>query len=404
MDFSFVDLSPEEALGYIRSIFDTTREALVIIDEERNVRAANRAFYNMTGLAQASVVDVSLFELNEGQWNDRDLRARLDLAFGGAAAFVDFRLEIDAADGVRRTMLVSGRRLQYEKPRFGPTVLLAVQDITDLECTRSAFLELQEELEERVRRRTAELASANAELEAFAYSISHDLRAPLRALSGFSRALVEDYESELRGEAKQYLEYIQEGAQQMSRLIDDLLDLSRITRAEMRYDQVDLGAIASAILHELAFDDTDRRVDFAVADGLHVQGDEVLLTAVLRNLLGNAWKYTSRTERAVITLTADTNNGRAVYTVRDNGAGFDMCYVDKLFQPFQRLHSAMEFEGNGIGLASAYRIIRRHGGEMWAEGTVGAGAAVSFTLGDAGPSSEPTTSSNYTQTTTENCV
>jgi len=236
---------------------------------------------------------------------------------------------------------------------------------------------LNAELERRVAQRTAELKAANAELEAFCYSVSHDLRAPLRTIAGFSRALEEDSGHLLDADATDALVRIRTGATRMEQLIQDLLRLSRITRSEMRREKVDLSALARLVGAELEKMHPGRRVQFQVTGGLSAYGDERLLRVVLENLLSNAWKFTAAVAEATVTL---ERAGDSTYLVRDNGAGFDQRYRDKLFQPFQRLHRANEFEGSGIGLATVRRVIHRHGGRVWAEGAVGEGAAFYFTL------------------------
>ena len=243
---------------------------------------------------------------------------------------------------------------------------------------------LNRSLERRVRERTDALEGANAELEAFSYSVSHDLRAPLRSLDGFSLALLEDYGEVLEGDAADYLRRIRAASQRMARLIDDLLMLSRVTRRDMTLGEVDLTALARTIGAELAVDEPERKVTLAVAENMWASGDAQLLDVALRNLLGNAWKFTSRTPDARVTVGVEERGGERVYYVRDNGAGFDAAYADRLFAPFQRLHREDEFPGTGVGLATVQRIVRRHGGRVWAEGATGTGATVWFTLGPRG--------------------
>jgi len=254
------------------------------------------------------------------------------------------------------------------------------KEIEDRIQAQDAVLALNATLEERVEARTAQLEAANAELESFAYSVSHDLRAPLRTIDGYSQALVEDYADKLDGEARIYLDFLRAGAQSMGRLIDAILLLSRATRGEMVMGPVDLSDLAQSVVQEIADNETDRPPCFRIEPGLVAWADERLMKAVLENLLGNAWKYTRNTENPVIEFGAATVDGRRVFHVRDNGAGFDMTYADKLFQPFQRLHSAREFEGTGIGLSTVQRIIARHRGTVWGEGAVGKGATIYFEL------------------------
>jgi signal transduction histidine kinase len=240
--------------------------------------------------------------------------------------------------------------------------------------------EANRDLERRVRERTVELEAANAELEAFSYSVSHDLRAPLRHIESFSQLLAPSA-GQLKNEAKTHLAQIVSSAQQMGKLIHDLLNLSRITRTEFRREVVSLAEIARGVADELAASDKARKVRFSVAGPMTVRGDRGLLTIALRNLLGNAWKFTSKNPEAHIEVgeRSDPDRGR-VFFVRDDGAGFDPAYASKLFQPFQRLHTAAEFEGTGIGLAIVRRVMARHGGQVWAESRPGKGATFFFTL------------------------
>jgi PAS domain S-box-containing protein len=234
--------------------------------------------------------------------------------------------------------------------------------------------------EDALKRYATQLEVANAELDAFAYSVSHDLRAPLRSIDGFSAALLEDYAERLGDAGRDHLNRVRKASQRMAGLIDDLLALSRVTRATLNRERVDLSALALQISAELRQRDPGRHGEFLISADLHSEGDTRLLRIALENLLGNAWKYTARTPRAHIEFGTAQHNGEQAYFVRDNGAGFDMRYADKLFGAFQRLHSAGEFEGSGIGLATVQRIIHRHGGRVWAEGTVGQGATFYFTL------------------------
>jgi PAS domain S-box-containing protein len=236
----------------------------------------------------------------------------------------------------------------------------------------------RKQAERELARRAAELASSNAELEQFAYSIAHDLRAPLRGISGFSQVLLEDYADELDERGRDYLRRVMTVGQRMSRLIDGLLELSHVTRAEIRYEMVDLSGLVESIAEELKLSDPERRVQFLIEKGLVAEGDRRLLRVALKNLLSNAWKFTE--ERARIEFGAAKQKGEPAFFVRDDGVGFDMAYADKLFGVFQRLHSPDEFEGTGIGLAMAARIVQRHGGRIWAEGELGRGATIYFTL------------------------
>jgi PAS domain S-box-containing protein len=256
------------------------------------------------------------------------------------------------------------------------------EDITQRKAAEAEIYRLNEELEERVRQRTYELEAANRELESFSYSVSHDLRAPLRAINGFSLALVEDYGDRLDRAGLDYLERVRAGSQRMASLIDDLLTLSRVTRQEMRRVPLNLSPLAAAIAAELQATQPERQVKFTIAPDLWVTGDPNLLRIVLDNLLHNAWKYSGKHAQTHIEVGRLDQPEGAVFFVRDDGAGFAMEYVDKLFGPFQRLHREGEFEGTGVGLATVQRIIHRHGGHTWAEGEVEQGATFYFTLPD----------------------
>ena len=236
-------------------------------------------------------------------------------------------------------------------------------------------------LAQSLERRTAELAAANKELEAFSYSVSHDLRAPLRSMSGFSQALVEDYGDKLDPNARHYLERVRAASKRMSDLIDELLMLSRVTRSELKRETVDMSGLARDVAAELQATQAERRVAFEIMPGVTAEGDAWQLRLVVENLIGNAWKFTRDEAEAKIEFGLTEQDGEVVYHVRDNGVGFDMAYADKLFGPFQRLHTAAEFEGAGIGLATVARLVWRHGGRVWAEAAPGQGATFYFTLG-----------------------
>jgi hypothetical protein len=240
---------------------------------------------------------------------------------------------------------------------------------------------LNDELEQRVRARTAQLEATNKELESFAYSVSHDLRAPLRGIDGFSAALAEDFGEVLGAEGRGWIDRIQAAGARMSQLIDDLLQLSRLTRSDLSLEQVDLGAVARDVVRELQEQEPERSVEVEIAPRLSAVADPTLIRAVLDNLIRNAWKFTGKREHARIEVGAREDSGTWVYYVKDNGAGFSMRNADKLFGAFQRLHRQEDFPGTGIGLATVQRIVHRHGGRVWATSAPEQGTAFYFTLG-----------------------
>jgi signal transduction histidine kinase len=304
-----------------------------------------------------------------------------------AAALKDFRMELTVhlPDGQRRLIRV------YSRPARTPDGSVRwdgfVTDVTasheQAEARRKAeesLRELNRTLDQRVQERTAELCASNEELDAFAYAVSHDLRAPLRAMSGFSRALAEDFGPQLPAAAHEYLSHIQTGSREMGELIDGLLRLSRSTRGILERTAVDLSALAANILEEHQQAEPGHRVTCTIEPRLIADGDARLLEVALRNLLSNSWKYTSRSPQPIIRVHGHTDATSTTISVSDNGAGFDMQHAGKLFQPFQRLHREEEFPGLGIGLATVQRIIRRHGGTIAGTGNPGAGASFTFTL------------------------
>lgn len=258
------------------------------------------------------------------------------------------------------------------------------RDISELKCAEKEIRQLNVELEQRVADRTSELEAVNKELEAFSYSVSHDLRAPLRHINGFSGALLEDYGDQLDDVGKSYLKQVREASQEMAQLIDDVLQLARVTRTEMLPEVINLSEMAHSIVKEIQEGDVGRKVSVNIQAGLSARGDKHLLRILLTNLLGNAWKFTSKRKNVEIVFGHEQKGGDTFFFVRDNGAGFDMAYADKLFGAFQRLHTADEFEGTGIGLATVQRIINRHGGRVWAESAVDKGATFYFSLPDSG--------------------
>jgi PAS domain S-box-containing protein len=364
-----------------RATFDSAPVGILhtSIDNSR-VLKANRRACAMLGYTEAELLSMTAPDLVHPDYRFKDRERYADqLIDPQAPSFASERLYV-RKDGssiwVRRT--VSVVRDASGTPEY---FIRIIEDITAARQQSEALARLNAELEQRVEARTADLLSANRELEAFAYSISHDLRAPLRAIDSFSRIAMDETDAAPGSPATLALERVRANAQRMGQLIDDLLGLSRIGRATLKLGRVDLSMLATAVGEELRESDPDRTVQMVVQPGVVVVADANLLRIALGNLVGNAWKFTRNRADARIEIGAETVGGETVCFVRDNGAGFDMRFVEKLFGPFQRLHGDAEFPGTGIGLAIVERVVRRHGGWIRAEGEVGKGATIRFTLG-----------------------
>jgi light-regulated signal transduction histidine kinase (bacteriophytochrome) len=287
--------------------------------------------------------------------------------------FENEEFEFKVKSGEVRTNLISADTINLNGE---PCVLVVGNDITERKQAENKLKEAMVTLEHSA----AQLKATNKELESFSYSVSHDLRSPLRSIDGFSQALLEDYTNKLDETGKDYLNRLRGASQKMGDLIDGLLKLSRLTRSEMHLEKVDLSALAEEISTRLQETHPDNRANFVIDSGLSVDGDPQMLRVLLENLLGNAWKFTRKNPRPRIEFGSTTNGAGKTFFIKDNGAGFDMAYKDKLFSAFQRLHDTADFPGTGIGLATVQRIINRHGGSIRAEGAVGKGAAFYFTL------------------------
>ncbi len=409
--------------------FHNSPDAIVITSiSDGKIIQVNEGFYRLAGFTQEEIAGKTTIELN--LWDELTHRDQFVEALQKNGRVLNYETKFRKKTGELFDGFISGELIKLQEL---PCVLTIIHDISERKQAENELLRIQEHLEDTVAGRTTELNErmaevellnralanvledfqaanrglekttgqleyANKELEAFAYSVSHDLRAPLRAMEGFSSSLLSSYHDRLDEQGRHYLDRIQQASQRMGQLINDLLNLSRITRSELIFKRVDLSALVRTITSELKTRDPERQVEFRVSEPLIVQGDAHLLRIALQNLLENAWKFSSTRLKAVIevgqmtvaeyqmqdpdsALPFEISNGSAIYFVRDNGVGFDMTYAAKLFAPFQRLHAMHEFPGTGIGLAIVQRVVTRHGGRVWPQAQVEQGATFYFTLG-----------------------
>ena len=363
-----------------RLLVEAAQEGIWTIDADNRTTYANRFLAELLGYTVDEMMGKQVFDFMDEE--GRVLAAyNLELRRQGQSGVLDFKFI--RKDGQPVWTMMSSNPLHDEEGRY-VGALAMMTDITRRREAEEQVRHLNAQLEQRIAERTAQLEFSNRELEAFAYSVAHDLRAPLRSISNFTLALTEDCSDKLDATGQDYVQRIRASAKRMSELIDGILSLSRVNRTEFEAVGVNLSALARSITEQLQRWQPQRTVRFLLQEGLVDRGDVQLLRLVLENLLGNAWKFTREKSAAEIEFGATpTEDGKGrVYFVRDNGAGFDMEFRAKLFGVFQRLHTQQEFEGNGVGLATVQRIIRRHGGRVWGEGFVGQGATFYFTLHD----------------------
>jgi signal transduction histidine kinase len=384
-----------------RALFESAPASYLVLSPDLTIVGVTDAYARATMQQRERMVGRALFEVFPDNPDDpaadgvHNLRASLDIVrrdkVPHTMAVQKYDIRRPDADGggfeerywspVNTPVLDARRELRY--------IIHAVEDVTALvrleklgeRKDRAAAAALLEEQQRLVESNTA-LAAANEELEAFCYSVAHDLRAPLRGIQGFSQALLEDYRQSVDEKGQGYLQRVASAALRMSELIDDLLTLSRISRGALRRIPVDLSAIARDVTSELERQSPERIVTTAVAGGLTAMADARLMRIVFENLIGNAWKFTAKIANPVIEVGVTTVGETRAFFVRDNGAGFDEGHASKLFAPFQRMHSENEFAGTGIGLATVQRIVRRHGGRVWAHAIVNGGATIYFALPD----------------------
>ena len=360
-----------------RLLFDTSPLGIAIVGNKGLLEGSNPAFREIVGLEDAAPDTLSVLGLSH--LNDREeLDAVLRLLTSGvcdSACITAHRFL--RPDGEIRWGRISARGLR----EHAGILFLMVEDITEQQSAEEALRNHRDELQQEIEHRTKELQDSNRELEAFCYSVSHDLRAPLRALDGFAEAVIEDYRDQLDDSGRLYLDRIRAATTRMATLIDDLLQLSRVGRRQMMKSPVNLTRTAGLMIEELRNGEPDRKVVCTIEEDLTGIGDRRLLDVVMQNLLGNAWKFTAKNDDACIEVGRCVGeSGHDHFFVRDNGAGFDMVYHDKLFAPFQRLHNSTDFPGAGVGLATVQRIVHRHRGRVWADSEVGAGATFWFSL------------------------
>jgi two-component system sensor kinase len=358
----------QEQGAIAENIINTITEPLLILNAHLNVVLANPVFYSVFEVSREETEHRRVYDLGNGQWDIPIFRTALEKIIPEKGMIADFEIRHDFPDIGQKVMLLNGRRIE-RGPNREALILLTIRDITE-----------QTRWEEDVRRFTLLLQDRNRELDAFNYSISHDLKAPLRAIDGFSQILIEDYADTLGDEGKRLLGIVRDNTKKMSQLISDLLNLSRTTRRDVQHTAIDMARLAKDLAQQIVADTHGRKIEVDVRPLPSAQGDLPMISQVWTNLIGNAVKFTAHRPVAHIEIGGGTEGGEHRYYVKDNGAGFDDRYADKLFGIFQRLHSEEEFPGTGVGLAIVKRIINRHGGQVWANGRVDEGATFHFTL------------------------
>ncbi|MFZ0796254.1 MAG: PAS domain S-box protein [Terriglobales bacterium] len=365
-----------QASRYARSLLEASLDPLVTINREGKITDVNRATETVTGVSRERLIGS---DFSDYFTQPEKARQGYEQAFASGSVR-DYPLAIRHVSGNVMDVLYNATLFRSEMGEI-EGVFAAARDVTVRKRAEEEVRRLNDELEQRVIQRTAQLEAANKELEAFTYSVSHDLRAPLRHISGFSRILTEEYSSSLAPEAQHHLQRIQEGMRRMGLLVDDLLNLGRVGRHALRLQTAGLNSLVNEVVAELKADCEGREVEWKIGSLPFVECDPSLLKQVFQNLLSNALKFTRPRGHALIEVGQKDQEGKPAVFVRDNGVGFSMKYADKLFGVFQRLHRPEDFEGTGVGLATVQRIIQKHGGDIWAEAELDKGATFYFTFG-----------------------
>lgn len=367
----------ELAYARLMAVVESSDDAIVSIDMNGIITTWNHGAENIYGYPATEAVGTSILELIPAHHKGEESLI-LNKAQQGEKLY-HFETLRQTRDGRLIDVSITTAPLKDEAGKI-VGIFKVARDITERKATEKTLQELNETLELKVADRTKELEVVNKELESFSYSVSHDLRAPLRGMAGFSQILKENYGSVLDEKGQQYVDRILAAADRMGLLIDDMLTLSQVARNDFKPQLIDLGKLANDIIDNLRQGTPDREVEFVVSKDMTTHGDPHLLKILLENLLGNAWKFTSRIPHAHIEFFSKTEGTRQIFCLQDNGAGFDMRYADKIFAPFQRLHTVAEFPGTGIGLAIVQRIVHRHSGRIWGQGTIDHGADFYFTI------------------------
>ncbi|MBC9071816.1 PAS domain S-box protein [Thauera sp. CAU 1555] len=371
-----------ESQARYREVVESVNEVIFRTDAAGRLTFLNGAWKNISGFPVAESLGQELCAFLHADDVPAAKENLADVAAGRRVS-CQCELRLRTRSGEIRWIEATGRAVR-EGDSGPPGLAGTLDDISARKVAELTLVNINQELEYRVRVRTAELENSNRELEAFSYSVSHDLRAPLRAIDGFARILEEELDDKLEPSSRAHLERIRKATDRMSRLIDDLIDLARLTRQPLTRETVDLSEIAAQIVDELRAEDPGRRVEVQITQRMLVNADRNLMRIVLENLLRNAWKFSARRPVAHIVFRAERDRDRRVFCISDDGAGFDMAFAANLFRPFHRLHTDQEFSGTGIGLATVQRIIARHGGVIWAHSRPGQGAQFYFTLDSPG--------------------